>query len=149
MSRGMTPTTTGLPHFPLQSLFLLIWKWKKGSHNRTKLSSCGLAKFRVFHSRIDWHGKIWHDFVALGLCLLEQLKTWTLQRKRYCDIINYYTGLDYLHLGGKIHCDVKPVGGNRSSVSCWQSQVMSRFWLRWLGMTSRQISEFVGLQQWN
>ena len=47
MSRGMTSTTTDLPHLPHQSLFLLKWKWKPRSHNQTKMSSCELAKFRV------------------------------------------------------------------------------------------------------
>ncbi len=87
MNRGLTPTTTRLPHLPLQSLFLLKWKWKPRSQNRTKRSSCGLAKLSVLYFCMDWYGKIWHDFVALGLCLLEQLKTWTLQRKQFGEIV--------------------------------------------------------------
>lgn len=51
-----------------------------------KISSCGLAKLSALYSRMDCYGKLWHNFVALGLRLLAQLKTWTIQQKRYCDI---------------------------------------------------------------
>lgn len=57
---------------------LFSWWYASGSQgrtNQTKMLSCGLAKLRVLHFRIDWYDKVWHDFVALGLCLLEKLKT--------------------------------------------------------------------------
>jgi len=93
MSRGVTPTTTGLPHLPLRSLFLLRWKWKPRLHNRTKMSSCGLAKFRVLYFCMD----------CWKLGLFSESNTAILLYQKL------FVGLNYLHPGGKIHCGIKTV----------------------------------------
>ena len=54
------------------------------------------------------HGKIYHSFIALGLCLLEQLKLGPFSKSNIAIVSRkLFLGLDYLHQEEKKRCDFK------------------------------------------
>lgn len=74
-----------------------------------------LSKICVLCWRMDCHsilgrrilfgpGKIWHTFVALGFCLLEQVKFGPFSKSNIAMVFReLLLGLDYLNQEGKIH----------------------------------------------